>query len=374
MIKNLKFTNVIFLDDLFRSDFLNARKFIYSLIEEPIKYALKIEDLKLSDYPLIRGFKSDFCENKFIGLANKKWNENYNYISDEAWSYLKSHLDNESLIVGYEMPSWLNSRLTRDNIKHVNIRLSPIRFARDLMFVVETNLPIDNTKKWSVSYEQLKFEAGLVRAKIRHDEKGVSITDGLIFLAQTHDDASIISLDNKFLTVLDFKQKINELSKNKKIYYKPHPYSWMNSKKEISLLKTIVGYSPEVVKDNIYNLMAADNNLSFFGISSGALQEAEFFDKSINFLYKPICNFNDKSLCHCTSNDFVSFNFWLNLLNVSDVDEIHIKNMDDSMMRHLHNAWWGYSEYLQDNSTFFHSFVKINKPKSRISRWIRRFI
>lgn len=47
MSDNFKFTNVIFLDDLFRQEFLNARKFIYSLIEEPIKYALKIKKFKI---------------------------------------------------------------------------------------------------------------------------------------------------------------------------------------------------------------------------------------------------------------------------------------------------------------------------------------
>lgn len=272
------------------------------------------------------------------------------------------------------MPIWLNSRLKNDDIKYINIRLSPIRFARDLMFVIETNLPKRNIKNWSVSYEQLKFEAGLVKSKIRHDGKGLKITEGLIFLAQTHDDASIISSDNKFLTISNFELKIQKLSNTSKLYYKPHPYSLANSKKELYFLKKILGYNPEIIKDNIYNLMAADNNLSFLGISSGALQEAEFFNKTAYILHKSICNFKDESVYHCTSNDFISFNFWLNLLGINDIDEIHIKSMENSMMRHLHNAWWEYSDYLQDDSNFFRTFVKVNKSKSRISRWIRKLI
>lgn len=44
------------------------------------------------------------------------------------------------------------------------------------------------------------------------------------------------------------------------------------------------------------------------------------------------------------------------------------------MMRHLHNAWWGYAGYVQNESNFYNTFLKINRPKNRFSRWIRKLI
>lgn len=368
------FSTVIFLDDIFRQEFLSGRKFVYSLIEEPLKYALNINSLDLGAYPSYRGLKSNFNEKLFISLNKEKWYENYNYISDEAWEYLKDHFDKFALIIGYEMPKWLNLRLKNEDIKFINIRLSPIRFARDLMFVVETNLPKKKTLEWSVSNQQLKFEAGLVKSKIRHDQKGLKIQNGLIYLAQTHDDASIISTNNKFLKIQDFEKNIKDISLLGKVYYKPHPYSLVNQKYELNIFKDILGYKPNIIKDNIYNLLAADNNLNFLGISSGALQEAEFFDKKSFTLYKPICEFKSNDVYHCTANDFISFNFWLEVLGIEDREKIHIKKMDDSMMRHLHNAWWGYAGYVQNESNFYNTFLKINRPKNRFSRWIRKLI
>lgn len=319
------FSTVIFLDDIFRQEFLSGRKFVYSLIEEPLKYALNINSLDLGAYPSYRGLKSNFNEKLFISLNKEKWYENYNYISDEAWEYLKDHFDKFALIIGYEMPKWLNLRLKNEDIKFINIRLSPIRFARDLMFVVETNLPKKKTLEWSVSNQQLKFEAGLVKSKIRHDQKGLKIQNGLIYLAQTHDDASIISTNNKFLKIQDFEKNIKDISLLGKVYYKPHPYSLVNQKYELNIFKDILGYKPNIIKDNIYNLLAADNNLNFLGISSGALQEAEFFDKKSFTLYKPICEFKSNDVYHCTANDFISFNFWLEVLGIEDREKIHIK-------------------------------------------------
>jgi hypothetical protein len=165
--------NVVFLDDLVRMDFLHARIFIYSLIEEQLKIILKNNSINLRNFPKNRGLRDGFDEKIFLNKTNRIWESNYFEIPLDAWVYLKNFLPSNAIVLGYEMPVWLKKKLVEGEFNYIDIRLSPIRFARDLFFLMESNFFNSNlVKKYSVMEEEIRVEAGSIRAKVRHNKKG----------------------------------------------------------------------------------------------------------------------------------------------------------------------------------------------------------
>lgn len=363
---DINFDGVVFLDDILRKDFVKARVFIYSLIEEQLKIILNLDELSLENFPNNRGLFSGFDENIFFSKTNGIWNDNYHNIPLEAWLYLKEYIPLNSIIIGYEMPIWLKNNLIKYDYKYVNIRLSPIRFCRDLFFLIESNLINENIlEKYSVKNNEIRVESGLIRAKVRHNTKGERITEGCVFVGQTSNDASIVGENGEFLTLNNFRNKVYEISKRKKIFYKKHPYS-ESYKDEVRIIEEITGYRPEIIDDNIYELLAGNNNLEFCSISSGTLQEANFFNKKTIFLYKPICNLNDNNILHCYAMDFTSLALWEDIITGKN-KQLRMNNpIDRNYMRELHGSWWGYDKFLIDNDSFYNIFFRNDTKNMKI--------
>lgn len=377
MNSKLKIESIVFLDDLFRSDFIHNRQFIYTLISEPIKQVLQINIPDTHNYPKDRGFENKFDEQKFVELAGEgAWQDKYHGINKDAQCYLLECLTDNVLVIGYEMPIWLLDCLgmADKKIYWLNIRMSPIRFGRDLYFVLSSNLNFSKSllNKWSVSEDEIKLEAGLIKAKVMHAQNNFyypkPIQCGVVFIGQTEFDASLVKEDGSFARISHYEDQLKKFVNNETVYYKKHPYAISNVKTELKYIKNIFGKTPIFLTDNIYTLLASNNKLKFISISSGVLQEAVFFNKESMCLYKHICDYNKKNVLHCKFSDLISPSLWMDIFDL-DFKNVNFRNpiFIENEMRHLHNAWFGYNDFLFSHDLFYKdSFNYVFKQKKHI--------
>src|SRR5690606_16271729 len=195
-------THICLVDDLLREQYVWARGFIYTAIEEPVRQASNVRFPDTRYFPSRRGLADGFDKRLFEALCGSTdWTKHYNALPHPAEDYLLSHIPSGALAVGYEMPPWLLRLLERNKIPYVAIRISPIRFARDLYLVIQSNIPGSHERisHLSVSDAEVRIEAGLLRASARQKDLRKQVKERLsgsiLFIGQTRRDASLIADD-----------------------------------------------------------------------------------------------------------------------------------------------------------------------------------
>lgn len=358
---------VCLLDDVLRDQYLSARGFIYSVIQEPIRQAVGISYPDTNKFPGERGMANGFDLAEFRGACGgASWQQVYRGLQPQAEEYLASHIPDNSLVIGYEMPPWLIILLEKNNFIYVNVRISPIRFCRDLYLCISSNMDgfYARLSEFNVGENEVRLEAGLLRASIQQKnikEDARKISGGFIFIGQTENDASLISHEGAMLSVIDFPDEIKHIVGDKSLAYKPHPYGFRFSKEERKQLQNIVGRRVPVVRENIYNLIASKADFELISISSGACQEAQYFNKNSYFLFEPICDPYKEinSMSHVRFIDFCSPELWARVFGVEAgvSRQGGLSYGPENLMRSFHDVWWGYSEYMIDNNQFWKQVV-----------------
>jgi hypothetical protein len=165
-----------------------------------------------------------------------------------------------------------------------------------------------------------------------------------LLIAQLLMDKAIMKND-KFLTLLDYKDEISSLAKQyTKIYLLKHPLMSktefvyiLDGLKEIKNLEYIENI-------NTYQILADKSIQAVISISSSVLTEAEYFNKKSIYLYKPVLNKKYKRI----SNAIYSSEFWKNIFDIKS----NKKNIDllihDNYMRYCFNLYYSYKPFMND--------------------------
>lgn len=362
----MRYTTIACLDDLLRDSFWPAKQFFYDLIREPIIQAIGL-DIGMSPrrnglHNLVQSFDSK----NFIDLClggKPGWETCFFRIPEEAENYLVRHLPPNVLIISYEMPPWLSYSLDRANVSYLDIRISPLRFARDLYIAIKSNDNeiLERLEKFSVKPEELKLEAALVSSSVRHlqrySQQYDELNNSLIYIGQTGEDASLVGPSGNFLRITKYDKIIRQKSLCKNVFYKSHPNAGKFSVDEKKILNKIVGRDLKKCSLDIYSLLGSDHSFELIGISSGTLQESAWFGKPSTTLYQHICPLNfgrqkDRNLYRQIHfQKFISPGFWHYLLSPEQLPPVieFLPEVQGNSLRELHNVWWGYSTYLTKN-------------------------
>lgn len=359
---------IVCFDDILREPLWPGKAFFYDLLRLPIRMACGL-DIKNSprgngESNLLEGFDAG----TFISMCRPSgevgWVANYNGIPDEAQAYLLKFIPERAVVLTYEMTPWLKTLLKMNRIPFIDIRISPLRFARDLYLAVETTLPGAGERigSYVVDDDEIRLEAALVTASVRclrrYQGRSRRLDNCLIYIGQTEEDTSLISPENKVFRIEDFADRVTEIVKSYAgLLYKPHPYAGDFAAREGRRLAEITGKPLQLCHDNAYELLGSDDDLALMGISSGFLQEAEYFGKTAFPLHDHVCRFGsgDGEFLQFRFEDFISPYFWYRFLG-ADGPEPKIKSLPPvahNHLRQLHNVWWGYSDYLQDGRCFW---------------------
>jgi hypothetical protein len=341
--------------------------------------------------------KGGFSRQRFYSLMNLEYiEENWAKIYDakptsNASEYIAKFIPKDSLVLSYEISPILIKIFDIIKVNYIDIRISSIKYLDDLIFGFKTNNPLIFNKllKYKTPVDQYFFEASLIRSRnivlnnINLEENSA------LFLEQTASDASLIK-NGKILNILDFKNQFMQKTKDfNVIYYKKHPYQKNNSAdyKFITKFKNV-----KLIDGSIYRILSNESIKECFSISSGVLQEAEYFNKKTDYFFNPIYDFLKDEESDFSDKKYISVynkalepNFWSDILSpiikTTKCNNV-ILSPNQSRVRYLHNLYWGYEdkndesikkismkfEKLNDRRIIkkLHKFIKSLKKLSRI--------
>jgi hypothetical protein len=185
------------------------------------------------------------------------------------------------LVIGWGMPPSLMRLIDEGGASFIDFEVAPIRFGPHLAFCARTNdRQIEQAlESWRIDEEAFWNDATILKGCFaRRGSPNIfngSLSVGL-FCGQTHIDLALVQ-DGRIMQPIDLVEPIQRLATEVDVLLiKPHPYE-----EDVSHLKQLATHIPNATwtDANIYALLCADNLEFVCGLSSGALQEANYFMK-----------------------------------------------------------------------------------------------
>lgn len=328
------------------------------LFKAQVKLATGLEIVELRTLKNADG--EEFSRQKFYDLSNYgEITQSYfpydiNKIQKPSFDYLKTFLDENTFVFGFEMGLELRNILKYFNINFVNFWYHSWKLFDDAFLMINTNNKdiYEKLLKYKVSKEKFEFYAKywtyFTKQKGELDYLNTLNDNSCLFVGQTLRDKST-DKDGIMLNILNFKDKIRELStKYSKIYYIPHPLVQHNEDIEKYLKET--SYIEKLEGVNTYHLLMSDKIKKVVGISSSVLYEAQFFGKDVEYLYKPLFRIDDEFSIETFVSifeDYYNPYFWADVLSVVMSTNINVENkiwFEDisNKFRNINHIYYGY--------------------------------
>lgn len=382
MIKKL-----VFVWDFLYHDFTNSDTYHYyavDLFRPLVKIAagLDIEELRT----LKNKNGEEFSRNKFYMLSDYKnisecyFTYDISKIKQPSIDYLRTFIDEETFVFGFEMGMELRQILTDLNINFVNFWYHSWKLFDDAFLMINTNNRkiYDKLQEYKVPKEKFWFYASYWKhfSERKGELKYLKRLkeNSCLFVGQTLKDKST-DKNGVMLNISHFKQEIENFSKQyAKIYYIPHPLVQYNDEIEKYLKET--PYVEKLENVETYHLLMSDKIKKVMGISSSVLYEAQFFGKDITYFYKPLFKIDEEfSLNTFTSvfQDYYNPYFWADVLSVVTETNKNIKSeiwFDDisNKFRNINHLYYGYRNF-NENYRFYNKLQMeidlLNKNKIR---------
>lgn len=271
----------------------NNRRWMTDLLSRPIQLATGTRPGELKSS--IDGDATCIDREHFFKLSNidvdltmtQFWYD-VNSITQASLDYLSEFVDSSTLVVGYELSMQTRDLLDKLNVPFVDMWLHPVRFLDDILFGMNSN-------NYEINSEIFKFHldddvAYLYADKIkiqtykgwRRIEADVQDNSAL-FIGQMLNDKSICK-DGKMLSVLDFKEKFEDLGrKYSKVYYSKHPYL-RSGDEEINRYISSLSFV-ELTDIPTYRLLASNKIAKVTSLSSSVITEAKYFGKDTEYFF-----------------------------------------------------------------------------------------
>jgi MoaA/NifB/PqqE/SkfB family radical SAM enzyme len=366
-------TQIVCIPDLLR----NTRRFpegVFDLVREPIRQACDIDIGYPPESKKARGLLPGFDLAHFRSLAgvcngnaddaDEHWADVYYRFPTEAQDYLFAHLPDKTLVLSFEMPPWFRQAYIDRNISFIDIRVSPLRFGRDLYFALccPDVKHFQRIHEHAVSEEELRLEASLLAANIRMHQRGLQesgryhfdLDSALVFIGQLPHDASLLTPEGR-LCYRDFADRIRTIaSTGRQLLYKAHPFSGDFAEEERRTLETITGRPVRICLQNAYQILSTEDDVEVIGISSGLLQEAVWFGKTAHVLYQPYVPLTQTTEPAANVYQQIHFQtllspgFWHQVLTPErPKPKIHaLPMLPHSHARETLDQWWDYGKVL----------------------------
>jgi len=236
-------------------------------------------------------------------------------VTQASIDYLNKFLPQGSVLVGYEFGEATRRVLTRAKVQFIDIWLHPVRFYEDVLFGISSNnkAVFEGMKPFHVADELFWLYADRLKIQLykgfRRDEEEL-VPNSALLVGQTLEDKAICR-DGKMLSLLDFKDKVEALSKEyARVYFSRHPFVKKGDEETLKWLQSLPNV--ELTSVPSYHLIANQNIKKVVAISSSVVHEARFFGKKTEFFFKPIFTFGQRFEKDYLTvyHDFLSPHFW----------------------------------------------------------------
>jgi len=260
----------------------------------------------------------------------------YEDLTPQSVDYALSFLENYDLILIFEASDLLKKLLNDHSLRFIDMWVSPLRFLKDFLLCFYSNdTGIQATlKKYKIKESKIYKEAKVIADQFKHFIKLPSKLEdnSALVIAQLPRDKAVMK-GRQFLTLLDFRSKIKEVStKFKKLYFLPHPLMKQTELKtvikELSDIKNL-----ELLKGiNSYFLLTREEIKTCLGISSSLLTEAKYFGKEVIFFYKPVIGNHYITVY----KDYYNSSFWNRILRLNNQTHFSFLAHDNFLRNKFH--------------------------------------
>jgi len=354
-------------EDLLRAGTIYPEAF-YDWAREPVRQGTGLDigasPRRSSRHNLVPGFDcAEFGRLAGAGGNGIDWEHHFHSVSPAALDYFAAHLPPRTLLLCMELPPWLARFCNEHHVPFVDLRVSPLRFGRDLYMALRTNEEsiYARLRQWAVPAEECRLEAACVAASTRCHQRrhaaryDFALGESLVYIGQMPTDAAIIGADGRFLRCTDFADRLQALDTGKTLRYKPHPYAGAFADEERAALAALFGRPPADCLQNMYQILSSPDAIELVGISSGVLQEAAYFDKPAHALHPPFCpiaaesdDFDNDAFQQVRFQDYLAPEFWHSILTPerSAPRVKRLTALPHNYFRESVDLWWDYSKHL----------------------------
>lgn len=326
-----------------------------------IKNAVK-ENVTLS-FEITNDNGDKFTREEFYRLGNESvvltdWHTQYKIekFNAKQLEYLKLFFNKDVIVLGFELYRPLCDLLTSFGCSVIDFAFNSYKLLDDTTFAIYANNKnvYEALMKYQVPQEQFYYYANYWKVFMQTNKmvEDKDLEDNcVLFIGQTLKDKAVHK-DGVYLNVTHFEDKLKELHEHySKIYYLPHPmlgkrrkmiYDWVKKSPYIEL----------ITNRSTYGLLASDKVSKVVGISTSVLYEAQYFNKQIEYFYRPLFNidapFEEYSYVSI-HDDCWNPKFWAEILApICEVNE-HVKDINyfkgcSNKLRNVRNTYWGYAQ------------------------------
>lgn len=307
-----------------------------------------------------------------------QWAASYHRIASGALDYLFTHLPPGCLVLSFEIPPWLVRACTERGVGFLDIRPSPLRFGRDLYIALRCSDAelFRRIGAHVVIEEEIRLEASLLGANVRlhqrrmEDEQNYRFDDldgALLFVGQAPYDASLLAPDGRSLRCSDFAERLQQLSKGRRLLHKAHPFALAFAQEERPALERITGQPVIPCQLSAYQILSTHDDIELVGISSGMLQEAPWFDKRSHVLFQPFVplvaagELTGDTYQQLHFQAFLSPAFWHQVLAPERPAPrfVALPTLAHHHARETLDQWWDYSKVITwERSLPYETFVR----------------
>ncbi len=236
----------------------------------------------IADFDGERFYQENGCERSPTGWARLSHVERF---APGARERIRVLFD-KSLVVGFELPESVVRTLSELEIPYVDMLMHPVRYLDDIFLALRSGSPavFERLLEFRLDEGRYRMHAGIFRCRTALSSTTTLADDSLLFLGQTSVDRSLIG-GGRLLGLSDFREEFEALcSEHEKVYFKRHPMA-KDDARDIDYLQSVANV--ELIEDNAYELLSRDEITRVGGISSGALYEARYFGKRVEYLLAP---------------------------------------------------------------------------------------
>lgn len=324
-------------------------RWLYSLVSPFISLLCK----EITPTMVTGSLSAESITNKFYMARGtlpslNAWVTLYDSIPNLRQQALLQTYFSHSLVISFELPEIVKIGLIELNIPFIDFTIHPVRFMRDLLFGVRSNIPLvqEAFAPWRVYEDSIRIEAGCAQATLCRLPRLKSCQDAediALFACQTSEDKVLIQ-NGQLLTTEKFFDDFVKISCNHdKILVKPHPYE--KNKNNQYLLSQLFTKS-EIIESNFYHILSHENVTAIYSLTSSTTIEARYFNKKgIHIAQYPYI-FSENTLSEkiymSIKPCFLQANLWMKifeLLNIPLKKAKHIPTIDIDMRKSLGNYW-----------------------------------
>lgn len=189
-----------------------------------------------------------------------------------------------SLIIGFEIPPYLEAYFNRRNLPFVAATIHPVRFLDDIFLGMRSNITDiqDKLFKYRIDESFISTMAGVQRASAARTVADILKPESAFFVMQTWYDQSQI-LNGRFVSASDYIDQIAVIARDhNELLLKEHPLA------PNPATALILAYIPNVrmVSGNAYGYLSVPEVVTLATMSSSVGVEAPYFGTPSQFLLR----------------------------------------------------------------------------------------